>query len=264
MNHPEIKSLYKYTVSTQRALNMVENQEVWFSTMSQFNDPFEGIYYIADDISHEAIISLAIKSLSEEGRSWSGISSHIADNIMKDDFGGLQIKEEVKTKIRASIQEMIETTKNSGILSLAEDSNNILMWSHYANEHKGICVELGRNIDEDTGNDKRCRPVKYSKEYPQPSIEDVLKGDHALTDKVAYTKSVDWAYEKEWRVRRDRGDCLHPLPGPVKSIILGAKWEGNLVEMQEFCVVNNISLLVASIRKGEFSLSFEDVTHKHI
>jgi len=243
---------------------MVENQEVWFSTMSKFNDPFEGIYDIVDDISQEAIISLAIKSLSEEGYSWSGISNYVARNIMKDDFGGLPIKEEVTAKIKASVQQMIESTKNSGILSLAEDPKNILMWSHYASEHKGVCVELDRNIDEDLGDEKKCRPVKYSKEYPQPSIEDILKGDHALTDKVAYTKSIDWAYEKEWRVRRDKGDCLHPLPGPIKSIILGAKWEGNLSEMQSFCVVNGITLLVASIHRGEFSLSFEDVTHKHI
>lgn len=264
MNHPEINRLYKYTASIQTALDMVEKEEVWFSTMSNFNDPFEGIYDIVDDISHEAIIFLAIKTLSENNYSWSGISRHIADNIMKDDFRGLRIKEEVKTSITASVQEMIEATKKSGVFSLAEDPKNILMWSHYANEHKGVCVELERNIDEDLGNDKRCRPVKYLKKYPQPSIEDILKGEHVLTEKVAYTKSVDWAYEKEWRVRRDKGDCLHPLPGPVKSIILGAKWKGDLPSIQIFCVQHKIALIVASIKKGEFSLSFEDITYKHI
>ena len=34
---------------------------------------------------------------------------------------------------------------NMGMISLTEKSNNLLMWSHYADEHRGMVIEIDEN-----------------------------------------------------------------------------------------------------------------------
>ena len=42
------------------------------------------------------------------------------------------------------------TIENSGILSLSKRSKNITMWSHYADNHKGLVFELEIKKDLDS------------------------------------------------------------------------------------------------------------------
>ncbi len=42
-----------------------------------------------------------------------------------------------------------------GILSLASSNNNLLMWSHYASEHKGMCLGFERNSNTALADDEK-------------------------------------------------------------------------------------------------------------
>ncbi len=76
------------------------------------------------------------------------------------------------------------------------------MWSHYADKHRGICLEF------DKGNDLigSAMEVTYRKTYPEWT--DPLAMPHLLD--VLSTKSADWCYEREFRI------FGVPLEGPLK------------------------------------------------
>ncbi len=94
------------------------------------------------------------------------------------------------------------------VLSFSEVHDNILMWAHYAQNHTGAvlrftCVE---ELDSAWG---AAQPVKYQKAMPRLLDEmqtiKLMSGQAPLNrenifENVVFTKAIDWAYEREWRL----------------------------------------------------------------
>lgn len=173
-----------------------------------------------------------------------------------------------------------------GMICFSQDCNNSAMWGHYADKHKGICVEFEfpktraleiSNFDGKGTNyvaygillnahltkcsiywfgsaiptaatpvngeyqfEALLLPVRYTTKRATPSPTDYLpiynpKTLEHLGVAIAphsYTKSEDWAYEKECRffVRRVRDTIFHDgcyfvssLTKYITRVILGAK-----------------------------------------
>lgn len=89
-----------------------------------------------------------------------------------------------------------------GILSLSMRADNLLLWAHYAAEHRGLAVEIDPDDPEfnrHTGRDQdfeRSGPVKYSAERPKIPETDEILFQHF------FVKSLEWSYEKEFRIVR--------------------------------------------------------------
>ncbi|WP_281948054.1 DUF2971 domain-containing protein [Vibrio parahaemolyticus] len=86
-----------------------------------------------------------------------------------------------------------------GIVSLTECRDNLLMWSHYANEHKGMAVEFDVTHDffnsmHTDGNDLVGQVTRVS--YRKQRIVEL--GDYIL--EPYFVKSDEWQYEKEHRL----------------------------------------------------------------
>ncbi len=82
-------------------------------------------------------------------------------------------------------------------LGLAAD--NLRMWSHYADKHKGICLEFGTN------NEVMCCPLRvdYFSEFP---VVRVYSNDLVDNLRPFLTKSDVWACEREYRlIPQERG-----------------------------------------------------------
>lgn len=113
---------------------------------------------------------------------------------------------------------------------------NQLMWAHYANSYKGMCVEYDFNeINEFIGF---IYPVTYTTERPTLSLQDVGITGFDLKEKTAVTsgdtniiklfeyllaKNTCWSYEDEWRII-NVGQAYTPLLIKlpcIKSITLG-------------------------------------------
>jgi hypothetical protein len=69
------------------------------------------------------------------------------------------------------------------------------MWSHYSNCHKGYVVGIKPYvfIQNHQRGDGRFGPVLYCSERSRTVLGE-------WNDHVAFTKSADWSYEKEWRL----------------------------------------------------------------
>jgi len=96
-----------------------------------------------------------------------------------------------------------QTFQEFGVACFSRIWNNVLMWSHYGDKHKGIC--LGFDVPDD-----RIRTIKYESEIEVVgSLRDVLprhvetEGTRIL-DKLFETKYLGWLYEEEIRVHGRR------------------------------------------------------------
>lgn len=90
--------------------------------------------------------------------------------------------------------------KDHGIVSLTETKDNLLMWSHYADEHRGLAVEFDitheffntQYATDSNSHTGKVQRVLYRKER----LRDV--GDFFM--EPYFHKSDEWAYEKEHRL----------------------------------------------------------------
>lgn len=104
---------------------------------------------------------------------------------------------------------IIEQLCRTHVFCVAENKDDVVMWSHYAAEHKGVVFELNC-IDEIDNPLLMATKVKYS-EKCIPFPDAMAYAQHLTGEKridmvdiiwnMATTKHTSWGYEKEWRVR---------------------------------------------------------------
>jgi hypothetical protein len=141
--------------------------------------------------------------------------------------------------------ELAEQMKTSKILCLADAPDNVLMWAHYADGHRGICLEL-QSVPELDSVWGAARPVDYLEQLPllydADLVSRVMSGEatldgRAMLDRMVYTKSVHWAYEHEWRVFGGDGREKHApyedglfSHAELSAVILGSEMPAEAVD----------------------------------
>jgi Protein of unknown function (DUF2971) len=105
-----------------------------------------------------------------------------------------------------------------GVLSLAKRWNCPLMWSHYGDEQRGLCIEYVT-----TGHHcKSLMPVDYGgsgdikiSDIYRWKIEKSGDAERAIRKAFFHSKARDWRYEREWR---DVANAADPRDSPLKAI----------------------------------------------
>jgi len=100
-----------------------------------------------------------------------------------------------------------------GAISFTESKSNLLMWSHYADEHKGIVL----GFDKNHFFFKNLKRVKYDSTIPDEFIEDIDINDNDSLLKLFYLKSDEWIYEKEHRIVQDLIDSEYYIDNKDKK-----------------------------------------------
>lgn len=113
---------------------------------------------------------------------------------------------------------------------LSECNDSILMWSHYADNHRGICIEY----DLTNSIHQKLYPVIYT----HLPIDCSNLEDPDLAWLVSILDKYDiWKYEKEWRIVFDapREQVRVDFPGipKPKAIYLGAHFLQNWVSVDK-------------------------------
>lgn len=105
----------------------------------------------------------------------------------------------------SAIDTLLDKRSKVGIYSLSTSFDHELLWAHYADSHKGFCIQydLDLLVNQNIYQDLHIFPVVYKKELPSISIEDISKERDYFFRKVFGTKSNLWTYEKEIRVITD-------------------------------------------------------------
>lgn len=122
-----------------------------------------------------------------------------------------------------------------GFLCFSKNWRNLLMWSHYADKHKGAVLEI--EIDDD-----HAMPVKYRKSRLQWDVAKIMASGgftQQHVDALTTTKSVHWKYEQEVRVAVSLKDDTPDENGryfatvAIKGVVLGEFSTLSLVQISE-------------------------------
>jgi len=205
--------LYKYQSLTPDpqthkiyALENLQQRQIWFSKPEKLNDPF--------DCNIPFLLKKRVTE-NEWEKGYKGLIRRMQNELPPDKLTtALKTAEErylTNRKINQRFKdEMIgvnnnnignkqqQEFKNYGVACFSEDFDNILMWSHYADGHKGLCLEFDTNyIPFDDVS--KVHHVKYRNAYPVISpVAFLTEPIESLTPLI--TKSEEWCYENEWRI----------------------------------------------------------------
>ena len=259
-NYP--KSIFKYRTLTDGSKRSLYEDTVWLADPQYFNDPYEcavsadieevfrersllipeemSLMLRRDGLSDQAIAELfedVARGLGYKKSFLKAFSTHHSERIAN------QKVNEITVAIRHTLDAVFKQFKSAmRVCSFTHRQDNMLMWRHYANSHKGFCIEY--DVEEllafDELNNGNLMPIIYSDfrfninyfAIHADITKDFYKGSVNLGTLV---KSSAWAYEKEWRLSihtdlihgsKSAQGVLHKMPKP-RALYLGSKIQKN-------------------------------------
>jgi hypothetical protein len=193
--------IFKYRTYNATSLELLVNRELWLAQPDSFNDPFDC------SMDYEIFLAKAIALLSFR------------------DFD----KEYILNRLHKIIADV-------RVCCFCETKKNQLMWSHYANEHKGFCIGFDKKQLVDNQIFVSARQVYYVSREPYAGI---IEGLRALNDfnrgikdkdivreiliRTLTTKYTGWKYEKEYRLISTKQSVLGFEPKSIHSITFGLR-----------------------------------------
>lgn len=189
--------LYKYC--DQKGVEIIlRTLELKLPYISQVNDPLECLpffYCPNDKASIEARYLSALKRRDMPPSA--GYKQKLDEQFEKGEIQKSLVESQRK------LQEEWNQRKGC-LLSLSENAQETVMWSHYADKHKGAVIGIDfNNVSPDTNGPPGILmdAVSYSKDRPKINILEEPEGSVSFEayQKALMTKSDSWSYEEEFR-----------------------------------------------------------------
>ncbi len=198
------KKLYKYFSFDNYWIDNLKNGTIVFNSTYNFNDPLDSRW----SLDYKYILKSRFKDV--------GQGTNFVNKFIND-IGK-------KRLITLYEEDLLYLHDLYRISCFSETPCSNLMWGHYADKHKGFCLEY--DVEKLTKELPLLLPVVYTENpFDASDILDM----RGIDDKFAVIcpalfKSKDWSYEKEWRmIRFDRNDEieLYNVPDAITGVFLG-------------------------------------------
>lgn len=240
--YPE--SVYKFR-TIKKANDILQSQEFYFSSAAKFNDPFD---CALDEVSQYSFLDF---------NTW--LNSRQINLTYQDKSKLTSVYASNPQRFYTLINGMKTRAINArGVLALSKTNDNILLWSHYAENHTGVAIKL--NLAKDPSFFVTPKNIKYVKQYtPLNYLRD---SKESIMDTLS-TKSDDWEYEKEIRVYKSKVGAYKINPLAITDVFFGIKTEDNdILLIQDTCAkngLNHVKFHKAEKKYGEFALQFNPI-----
>ena len=212
--------LFKYQPFDDRSLENVRRRAIWFSRPASFNDPFDcKIRLDSKPISERELERLFQK---QRATVWPKAGWDWADrNWLTSGTPNQRYRDLITATAEQYLDEYRRhALHDHGVACFSEVGDSLLMWSHYAQGHRGFCLEFETSLWQFS----MAEQVRYARDIPSVSALDdgfFGKGEHFV--EMLTMKASCWAYEREWRLFNHRPDSLEELPaGCIKAVHFGA------------------------------------------
>jgi hypothetical protein len=184
--------------SRGHVLDMISNSRIYFSSPDQFNDPLDcaPTCKLAKPLTDQFIKEL----LEDEAR--------LAKEAGKtqDEIEALRQAEGVPPEeIAAAITERIraDVLRSARVFCLSASELHPLLWSHYADSHRGVCLHFRSTPGGLLG---LAQAVEYRPERPSVVVPlHYNKSENDITDTMVRVKGDFWGYEHEYRIIGHQG-----------------------------------------------------------
>jgi len=281
------KRIYKYRRDCSCSRQNLETDTVWLSSPDSYNDPYDCWFRFSEDdllVDRERKL---VDTLVTGGKLQGVVPADQVENAKRShkplgklagyipgssSTGGNLKQTVVALSTRTSgivkdtnskIQQWRKLTK---VCSFSEINDSLLMWGHYADNHRGFCLEyILDGLRPDHQLRERLYPVIYTNQ-----IYDLTRWTLTLADPdpgkfnteipilCVIHKCDEWKYEKEWRMvqvtstEEPDQNCLVPPPARV---FLGSKMEAASVkELRAICSYKGVEVWQMRLAEDRFEL----------
>lgn len=305
-----VDKIYKYT-SLDSAIKILESNAVALNNPQNYNDPFDSVIDFDDDDIERSISivveyyliqeflkllnnkNIKVNFLTKLIMKWDRFGINLNLKISKknkyyDSILGAQTLtkfvvryaaqkgknsfEELKEEFTSEIIQKVKDARNNALIScFSKRYDSILMWSHYGDKHKGICIEFDRP-------DKDFLDVKYSIKRCKFDLEDTTrrvlgymlsneevdvndKGLIRCISKPFIVKSLDWQYEEEIRCILSPNSegvstleelSLYKMPTNISKIYIGCKVDKTSEEYKNLITLaNNKNIMISELKTSD-------------
>lgn len=199
--------LYKFKSlhNIEYVFDILHNQRLFCTKYINLNDPFEGLF--------------------------------LASIQLMPPLSPFFIQKPYKLSTLKEVDDLHTQLEHTKICSLSANLNDVRLWSHYADGHKGIAIAIDfSNIESD------LHKVGYSAELPE-------FGNTLLTSpmppEVLSRKTNHWEYEAEYRIIQEQD--YYPINGMIKTIYVGQRISNVHVELLKKITPEGISIYATKL-----------------
>lgn len=211
--------LYKYRSLAGKDREYVRSTivggTIQLANPSSFNDPFDCAPAFSPRVTPDGAYALAKRYLSREHPRWD------PDKLERECQAFVAQTKGVDLAVVAQgLRQGYEQVRDwLAVYCVSGSSNSALMWAHYADSHRGICIGFASDSDIFA----TAQEVKYS--HVRHTVDPVHDDDEQRLANSLLLKSASWKYEEEWR-------CIDFEGGPglrqvaveaIQEIVLGAR-----------------------------------------
>ena len=264
LNMPE--ALFKFRCFSERTISPRKNDCLFSSSADYLNDIREAPIMMLSDQLKQRALQKAYDNTRKNNPRLSEVKIKDVYDLAAQ-FHSLHVKEYGDQSFPfptpgadVVIDTIVEYVNDTSNELLARELHNIrnmynvccfstsrdedLMWSHYADGHKGFCIEYDFKslgvLDERV---QLLFPVIYQ-DLPSIEIDDPKDADESLAMFALTLKEKKWEYEQEWRSFYLHSETPKPEPMPKpEAIYLGVRCgDKDRDQMIEVCREKNIHL----------------------
>jgi hypothetical protein len=285
------KCVFKYRCNDDRSRYNLENDLVWVCSPTSYNDPYDSSISITPETLTKTVVRDGVRHFitTELG---SKIDPHRVEQILNSPNPALALQELIMVELdqvppehRAMFSEplaaqMSAWEKEFGktlpashkdslkICSFSGTKQSIIMWSHYADQHRGYCVEYETDsLPPEHLFVRMLYPVVYSEKlfdgtnYYMAALRDRQTLNILFPSLAALYKSPEWRYEEEWRLvipanlLKEAGPWRVPAP---KRVYLGSRMpDGEKEQLAAICKRKGVEIHQTYLADDSFCLRSE-------
>lgn len=190
--------IFKFHKCGDRLNDSLKNNSVFFSSVEDFNDPFETMFSIKSWNNHSEGEDYFYERIFPH-TALARIDQQHHEEIIKSRRNGSASRIFLHEDLRISILAMIRDLY--GVTCFSASYDELLMWSHYSNVGKGVCLIFDKEFLFNKNNDgyPRIERVNYLDKLPAIDVRLSENKIHFDITPLITSKRKNWSYEKEIR-----------------------------------------------------------------
>ncbi len=184
-------------------------------------------------------------------------------DAFNDPFESLHLDDEAIAHPERPLARASLVEASMRVCSLSEDHQDLLMWGHYADRHRGFCIRF------DFARDPKVRKLLFPVEY-KPSIPEIVTENPDATAAArmnTLVKADKWSYEREWRIIGNVPEdqalttelFLDYTPEAISGIIFGVRMSDlHKTLIRKLLRDHSVEFMQAVRRDDSFALAIEE------
>ncbi len=264
--------LYKYRPLNKNTLCALANNYFYFTRLPKLNDPFD------------SKLNLSISKDKNIIKKW--IIKMSKENLTKDQIDA-NIEEIVNKGDDIFNSEFLTINDKISILSFSKLNSDIVIWSHYADSYKGICLEF-ETVKVKNSQCLLIEPnqIKTNNAYikdgflpvykviyknTMPKKYDFMLGKDNKLVRFVLAKHKNWIYEQEYRSYlwediintqkiKYRIECLTGIIFGYKSSIEDRKLVLSIIQSNYLNIGSRIKYYLTKPVAGKYAINIFEVT----